>query len=513
MYRPPSIDGKMSTRVIPYLSEGMKEEAVARFLTRAVRHNLHPNVPTKQQASISAVSLRIAGVTEMSAGNVGVHASHARSGHKFDSNQKHYQDDFDPFTSMPAAKCLAGWMNYYANVYMPNMSCLNVSDKVINKLIDHMVPISLADFYTDGRLRPILLASIASLLMYDEDVIRDLKTSDNAVSLALRQAFRESNTVDHRAGSEDPIATLKLWGQIIRKNFRDSNPDFQSLTDSSNSTQIVNGVNHIGTVVVSLQHENQELKAIVTSMSASMEGERTESRLQRRENEHLRKDVATLTKQVNKLLHMYNPQLLPPSPSRGVLDVSMSPSTTTGKRKSPPETVTAAPSNMQNDFIDMTASSHSVSSTAAAVSTAVPTAGVGGKVAKRRGIAKNYNGNDADQEHGGTDLVSIIVEAHKSDHFHPDVRFIPERMRRPHRFSDRAKYEHCLDLFTAVVTGEQKLLLINPHLTLVELNDVACDISNACIERLCQLEGKSRSSSMKSGYACCQTLAILSTSH
>jgi hypothetical protein len=73
------------------------------------------------------------------------------TGHKFDSNQKHYQDDFDPFTSMPAAKCLAGWMNYYANVYMPNMSCLNVSDKVINELIDQETEQSMSIVWTFSR--------------------------------------------------------------------------------------------------------------------------------------------------------------------------------------------------------------------------------------------------------------------------------------------------------------------------------------------------------------------------
>ena len=241
LFRPPSSNGKkMSTKVIPYLSEGMKTTAVSRFLTRAVRQNLHPDVPPEQQKSISAVSLRIAGITEMAAGNVGVQASHARSGHVIDSNQKHYMDNDDVSVSITAAKCLAGWNDYYAPVSMPNLSCLEVSMEVINKLVNKLVAISLPDFKENGRLRPILLASIASLIMYDQDVIRDLKTVDNAVSLALRKAFKDTNTIDPRTPSNNPVATLMLWGQIIKKNFHDSNPDFQPLTDSSNSLQVIN---------------------------------------------------------------------------------------------------------------------------------------------------------------------------------------------------------------------------------------------------------------------------------
>ena len=536
LYRPPSDDGKMSTKVIPYLSEGMNEGGVSRFLTKAVRNNLHPNVPKEQQASISAVSLRIAGVTEMAAGNVGASASHARSGH-FLSNQKHYQDDNDPFTSMPAAKCLAGWTNYYAEVHMPNLSCLGVPEAVINSLIDRLVAISLPDFFPGGRLRPILLASIASLLMYDQDVIRDLGTVDNAISLALRQAFKDTNTVDYRAESVDPIATLKYWGQVIRKDFHDSNPDFQSLTDSSNSTQVVNAINHIGTSVSCIQQENRELKAMLTSMSASMEGERAESRLERRDNAGLRRDVSFLAgevsscmKQVSKLVAMFNPQMFPPSPPRG-----SPPSPTSHKRKSPPDSnVAQSASSVATAPLDTAVSSTAASSTAAsstaasstsstapsyvavsstaASSTAASSAATNDVDAtvtevadnnasrKHRKMEENYNGVDADEKQGGLSLASIIVAGYDNGYFQHGVSFTPERMRKPFRFSDAAKYNHCMDLFEAVVSEEQRLQLIKPSLPLLDLNDVAHEISEACIERLCQLEGKRRRASMRPGY-------------
>ncbi len=520
LYRTPSNDGKMCTKVIPYLTEGMNAGAVTRFLTRAVRNNLHPDVPKEQQASISAVSLRIAGVTEMAAGNVGVHASHARSGHAIDSNQKHYQDNNDVSTSIAAAKCLAGWTDYYAPVSLPNLSCLGVSKEVINKLVDKLVAISLPDFMENGRLRPILLASIASLIMYDQDVIRDMGTIDNAISLTLRLAFNATNTIDPRAQSDDPVATLMLWGQIIKKNFHDINPDFQPLTDSSNSLQMINGINHIGSVYASLHQQNCEMRAQLTSMAASLERGRAETRQERRENEILRQNVASLTKQVSKLVSVFNPQVLPPSPSRGALDVSMMSSTNSTNRKRPHEcndAASAATSSVtQNDLATTTPAPSATAASSATASSATVIGAVAANTDERSGaaastddnankrpnIAKNYNGHDADEQQGGTNLHSIIVQAYNDEHFEQEqeVLFIPEYIKRPARFKDKAKYEHCLALFKAVTSEEQIVQLMNPNLSKSQLYAVADEIADACLDRIVELTGRGDRGKMKKGY-------------
>lgn len=499
LYRTPNDKGKMSTKIIPYLSEGMKEGGVARFLTRALRNNLHPDVPKEQKATLSGVSLRIAGVTEMAAGNVGVSSSHARSGHKlFDTNQKHYTDEMDPFTGMPAAKCLAGWTNYFGDVSLPQLSCVEVSEEVINKLIDHLAPISLPDFLPNGRLRPILLASIASLLMYDEDVIRDLKTVDNAVSLALRRAFKETKIVDPRARSDDPVATLKLWGQLIRKDFHDRNPDFQSLTDSSNSTQVVNSINHIGSVVSNLQQENRELKALVTSMAASMEGERAESRNERRENALLRQEVAVLSNQVGKLLRMYNPQFLPPSPQR-TLDVTASPPAESSRKRPPVESEATTASKRTAPTNDNEEATTLVDTENSSVAASLPPTAASSTKNTTLTLERNYNGVDADQQQGGTSLRSIVVEAYRDRCFQPDVSFTPGRMKRPARFTEKKKYEYCLQLFNAVVTEDHITSLNNPELNLTDVENVAAAISKACLERLQELDPK-KSNKVTDGY-------------
>jgi hypothetical protein len=95
---------------------------------------------------------------------------------------------------MPAAMCLAGWRDHHAKVYLPNLSCLKVTNGVINNLIDHLVANSLPQFNPDGTLRPLLCACIASMIMYDDAIITDLGYM-NAASITLRNAFQKSKTV------------------------------------------------------------------------------------------------------------------------------------------------------------------------------------------------------------------------------------------------------------------------------------------------------------------------------
>ena len=88
----------------------------ARWLTEAIRKNLPEQVPIEYKNTLSTVSLRIAGVTEMAAADVGFWSSHARSGHSLPSNQDKYWDRDDVVSSLTAAKCLAGWSNFHAPV-------------------------------------------------------------------------------------------------------------------------------------------------------------------------------------------------------------------------------------------------------------------------------------------------------------------------------------------------------------------------------------------------------------
>jgi hypothetical protein len=94
----------------------------------------------------------------MASSNVDFWASHARSGHSLPTNQERYWDRDDIYSSLTAAKCLAGWSDFYAQVLLSllvsslkfnfishafgtfsgvtsNLRCLDVSDALIDKLI------------------------------------------------------------------------------------------------------------------------------------------------------------------------------------------------------------------------------------------------------------------------------------------------------------------------------------------------------------------------------------------
>ena len=220
------------------------------------------------------------------------------------------------------------------------------------------------------------------------------------------------------------------------------------------------------------------------------------AREERRETKALRNEVASLTSKVSKLLSVYNPALLPPSPPRPTTDESNH-----RKRKRPEvdESVESVSNNVSgSNNVQVEEPVEEVASVEEAPVAKVPAKNV--QQERRVGIASNYNGVDADQQHGGTGINDIIVDAYEADQFQPDVLFIPDRLKRPHRFTDNAKYNYCIELFKAAVNDDLKLRLLNPNLTYDEKIDLGRDIANVSLDYLCRLEGKDRTSKMTFGY-------------
>jgi hypothetical protein len=62
----------------------------ARWLTNAICNHLDEHVPMDAKNTVSSVSLRIVGITEMAASNVDFWASHAKSRHSLPTHQERY---------------------------------------------------------------------------------------------------------------------------------------------------------------------------------------------------------------------------------------------------------------------------------------------------------------------------------------------------------------------------------------------------------------------------------------
>ena len=80
-----------------------------------------------------------------------------------------------------------------------------------------------------------------------------------------------SSIIDSHAATNDNSDILNHWGGIIRADFERNNPDFQPLTNSINSTQVVKVINQIGTEFSSLHRDSIELNRCVQHISKLVE--------------------------------------------------------------------------------------------------------------------------------------------------------------------------------------------------------------------------------------------------
>ena len=101
-------------------------------------------------------------------------------------------------------------------------------------------------------------------------------------------------------------------------------------------------------------------------------------------------------------------------------------------------------------------------------------------------MERNYYDTDADGTNGGTTIDDIILSAYAAGSFKSAVKFPGIKM--PGRFNDKAKYNHCLDLFGVVATEEDCATLARDNLNLEEVINVSRSIGNACLKHLEVLE-------------------------
>ena len=103
-------------------------------------------------------------------------------------------------------------------------------------------------------------------------------------------------------------------------------------------------------------------------------------------------------------------------------------------------------------------------------------------------MENNYNDTNADGTNTGTTIDDIIQVAYQKGAFKSAVKF--KGIERPTQFdTHKEKYNHCLDLFEAVVTDEQRNELARDDLTLEQIINVSNSIGDACLVRLTELEG------------------------
>lgn len=279
--------------------------------------------------------------------------------------------------------------------------------------------------------------------MYDVQVTSDLGAT-NAVSLALRNGFKAAKILDPRSSCGTYIGALKCWSELISKDFKSRNPDFQPLTNASNSIQVINTLNQQSVVLSQCVNELADLKRQNILLQSLLEEEKGD-----------RKKIVSF---VNKMGGIYN---MPQSPP---------PNTNKRRKTDENESVVGAPASFDQSVQNSVA-----------------------------GMELNYNDVDADQLHGGTALPDIISGAYKQGLLNDG--FVFSGLERPGRFKENAKYNHCLDLLDAVVEDNDKKFLCKKGHDDQALEDKARSISQRALDLLKKLEGTPQKGNHTDGYA------------
>lgn len=425
-------------------------------------------------------------------------------------------------------------------MHPPNLRCLGVAKEVTDKLIQALVVNSMPEFEKSGGLYPVLEICVASLLMYDKDVRLDFKEAGKGtpfIHVKLRQSFVNAGVFDQRATAKCPadasdalkaVATLDYWGEMIHDNFVKSNPDFQPLTDTSNSKAVVDALNRIGKLNSDLYNENRELRNEMKILCATIETdredlksmllmEREEHRQEReefrREREEFKTTITSMAKtnqqmhdQFAKYLTMFNlprsPVQRPSNPNASMIPTTLFAASTSASGSVAPVAASASGLGKETQVAPTSDPGTLKSNTAIAV-------GAGG--AKRpadntsttqppasKRLVENYNFQTLHSQ--GTSTEDIIINAYHKRHFIPGGEWTFSTISRDIQFTDKAKFRSCLQLFEVVATDADKRALEEPNLNATEVRDLAVRIAESGMQKLLKLEDQPKPGRYTRGY-------------
>jgi len=138
------------------------------------------------------------------------------------SNSKTYKR-ITPKSLYPGMNALGFWDNIMTPKKAPRLECLgaHVQDQ-LEAFMEKLYVVDVELYKPGNRLRPMLRACTASLIMYHPDVLRDFGRS-NLIAEKVTDAAAEAEIADDQ--HTDPEAVLKHWSQKIREDFCLRNPD------------------------------------------------------------------------------------------------------------------------------------------------------------------------------------------------------------------------------------------------------------------------------------------------
>ncbi|KAG7358483.1 hypothetical protein IV203_015072 [Nitzschia inconspicua] len=212
------IEGGMQNVVFPSLCK-TGESSTAKLLTQAIQKCLPDNI----KSQITSRSLRDAGITELAAhGSLSIYESCARSGHSTGTTQDHYISDQHYLYGLKAGMARAGYDvssgDYTKKIHLPRVQAIGSGvDNQLHAFLDKCFTVDVPHFDKGGKLRPVLLTCLATLLQHYKAVLIDCG-HDNAIIQHLNKAALHSCLNDPRWPRLAPIEILQKWCGLINSD-------------------------------------------------------------------------------------------------------------------------------------------------------------------------------------------------------------------------------------------------------------------------------------------------------
>lgn len=205
----------------------VRDRGVARKLTEVIRACLvlDEGVPVSERNSFSCTSLRRAAITELSVHrDVGLFEATGRTGHSTQTNLDSYIDKMCFARSLPGGIVLAGWKSTNILPRPPTFACLPAHfQEQCRNLVKNLFVVSLPAFEEPGALYPWKVAAAASLIMYYNDLKRDVG-SGNPVIQKIDKVARDIGLEDTTGvNGGNHVIVLEYMSKKIQESYRQQN--------------------------------------------------------------------------------------------------------------------------------------------------------------------------------------------------------------------------------------------------------------------------------------------------
>ncbi|KAG7369287.1 hypothetical protein IV203_032030 [Nitzschia inconspicua] len=180
-------------------------------------------LPDNIKSRITSRSLRDAGITELAAHvSLSIYESCARSGHSTGTTQDHYISDQHYLYGLKAGMARAGYDvssgDYTKKIHLPRVQAIGSGvDNQLHAFLDKCFTVDVPHFDKGGKLRPVLLTCLATLLQHYKAVLIDCG-HDNAIIQHLNKAALHSCLNDPRWPRLAPIEILQKWCGLINSD-------------------------------------------------------------------------------------------------------------------------------------------------------------------------------------------------------------------------------------------------------------------------------------------------------